>query len=657
MEARGIGNDRTAWGERILGIGGDTRITLPALCACALLAPLDAHAGEIASADLSKLSIEQLASIQVTSVSKRPESAGDAPSSLFVITRDDIAASGSASLPEILRLAPNLQVYQASASRYVITARGMNGSPAAQNFANKLLVLIDGRSVYTPLFSGVYWDMQAVLPQDVERIEVISGPGATLWGANAVNGVINIITRNSADTQGGLVAASAGDRRRAASLRYGGRISEALTYRAYAMTFLDEDTRTATGRRANDHWSNPQAGFRLDWTASPADLFTLQGDAYQGFEGQAGAPAQDVKGANLVSRWTRTSASGSTLQVQVYYDHTARGDEVDGSGFKVDTYDFDVQHSFTLGERHQVVWGGGYRSSRYDIDGTATLSFAPARGELNLANLFVQDTVRITPAVTAVFGVKIEDDPYVGPEVLPSARLSWTPRDGVMIWGAVSRAVRSPTPFDRDVVERVGGVDFLIGGAGFQPEKLTAFELGARLRASSRASLTLSAFYNDYDDLRSIEVAPAGFLPLRWGNQLQGETYGVEAWGDYQVADWWRLSGAVTYQDQAFRFKPGASKLVGVRQVATDPKYNASIKSSMRLGGQVSLDAALRYVSALPEPRIQAYAELNTRLAWDVTDRVQLSLVGENLLHDDHLEYVDGARIPRSLRLDLQWRF
>jgi iron complex outermembrane receptor protein len=616
-----------------------------------------ADARSYASTDLSSLSIEELADIQVTSVSKRPEAIGQAPSSIYVITREAILRSGATSVPEMLRLAPNLQVAQTSASRYVITARGLNGSPSAQNFANKLLVLVDGRTVYSPLFSGVYWDMQDVLPQDIERIEVISGPGATLWGANAVNGVVNITTRNTAETQGGVVAASTGDRQRSASIRYGGKLSDTLSYRVYAKTFLDDDTHGPAGARTGDHWSKPQAGFRLDWAPGPADNVTLQGDAFKGFEAQVSAPAERIQGANLLGRWIRTSATGEAFQLQAYIDRAERGDEVDGSGFRVDTYDISAQQSFAVGEQQQVVAGGGYRVGRYRIAGTSTLMFSPAAGDLKLFNAFVQDNIALGPDVRLVLGLKVEDDPYIKPEWLPTARLAWTPSDRLTLWGAVSRALRSPTPFDRDVVEKVGGAPFLIGGGTFESERLTAYEIGAKAQASARASVSVNAYYNAYDDLRSIELAPVGFLPLRWGNRLEGHTYGVEAWGDYQVADWWRLSGAVSYLDEKFKFQPGSSGLLGVGQIANDPKYQASLKSSMTLRERFTLDAGLRYVSAMPQPRIDGYVELDGRVAWAVTDRVQLAVSGRNLLHDDHPEYVEGNLIPRSVFVDLQWRF
>jgi len=281
--------------------------------------------------DLRAMSIDELINADVSSVTKVREALSEAPAAIYVISHADIVRSGANSVPEMLRLAPNLQVYQTSASHYVITARGFSGNPDAQSFANKLLVLIDGRSVYTPLFSGVYWDMQDVLPDDVDRIEVISGPGATLWGANAINGVINIITRNSGQTQGLVAKVGAGNRERAASLRYGGRINDALTYRLYAKASSSDQTRTAAGAGGHDAWSKPQGGFRFDWTPDAADSLTVQGDAYKGSENQNGAADEHIVGRNVTGRWNRSWAGGAASQVQLYYDRMGRT-TLDGGG-------------------------------------------------------------------------------------------------------------------------------------------------------------------------------------------------------------------------------------------------------------------------------------------------------------------------------------
>ncbi len=605
--------------------------------------------------DLAALSIEELGEVQVTSVSKRAERVGEAPSAVYVISHDDVVRSGARTIPEMLRLAPNLQVAQTSASEYVITARGLSRNAEAQSYANKLLVLIDGRSVYSPLFSGVYWDMQDVLPEDVDRIEVISGPGATLWGANAVNGVINIITRKSGETQGGLAEAGGGGRMSTASLRYGGAIGGDLTYRAYVRGVWQDDTETLSGAAAGDDWSRAQGGFRLDWSPTAADVLTIQGDAYSGSKDTPDGTGEDLEGRNLLARWTRTGAGGSRLEVQAYYDRAERASAA-GGAFVVDTYDIDVSHGFDLGARHQIVLGGGLRRSHYRIMGTPTFFFTPSSRDLDLANLFVQDTISLSDSTRLVLGLKVEDGPYLGAELLPNARLSWRPNDAAMVWAAASRAVRSPTPFDRDVVEVLSGMTFLVG-RDFQSEKLTAYEVGARFQPSPRASISVSAYYNVYDDLRSIEVDPVNFLPLYWGNRMEGHTYGVEVWGEYRPAPWWRLSGGYSRLEKRLKFEQGASGLLGVAQAGDDPEHQASLRSSMDLGDDLRFDAALRYVGVLPDPRIAAYLELDGRIAWDISDRAQLALSGRNLLHERRQEFPQSAAIPRSVSVDLKWRF
>ncbi len=362
-----------------------------------------------ATLDLSSMSIEELAQIEVTSVSKSAQPISDAPSAIYVITHDDIVRSGALILPEMLRLAPNLQVAQTSANAYVITARGFSGSPAAQNLPNKLLVLIDGRSVYTPLYSGVYWDMQDVLPDDIDRIEVISGPGATLWGANAVNGVINVITRKAKDTSGAVATADVGADERAFGLRYGGNAGETLAYRLYVHGYEDDQTKTAAGIPGQDDWWRVQGGFQIDWTASASDDIMLQGNAYGGSRSQFAQPDEDIRGRNLLLRWNRSSESGSALQVQTYYDRTER--DTDGSGFTIDTYDLEFQHSFAIGSRNDIVWGGGIRVSHHNLRGVPQFFFVPARRTLTLGNAFVQDTIRISDALNLILGLKVEDDP------------------------------------------------------------------------------------------------------------------------------------------------------------------------------------------------------------------------------------------------------
>ena len=610
--------------------------------------------------DIQEMSIGQLEGLDVTSVTRTREALSDAPAAIYVITQEAIARSGAVTLPEILRLAPNLQVDQISASRYIITARGFSGNIGDQNFANQLLVLIDGRSVYTPLYSGVYWDMQDVPPADIERIEVISGPGATLWGANAVNGVINIITKKASHTQGGLVAVSAGNLEQSATLQYGGRVSDSLAYRFYMSDYWGADTQLASGQTAHDQWSRPQGGFRLDWSPSEVDNVTFQGDAYTGWEAQPGAPNENITGRNLQTAWSHAWSDGSVMQVLAYYDHSSRSTPDNGT-YELDQYDLEGQYSFALGTDNKMVVGGGIRVSPYHIYGTDGLFFVPPSRTLDLGDVFAQDSIALTPTLTAILGLKLEADPYSGVEPLPTARLSWKASDDLLLWAAVSRAIRSPTPFDVDVAERVGSVVALNGDRDFQSADLTAYEIGTRMELDPGISFSLSAFYNDYDDLRSIEIVPGpAFLNLTWGNDLEGHTYGFEAWADYQALPWWHLSASFDELSEHFKFKPGATAPgIGTAQLGDDPSQSASLRSSMNLTDAVGFDADLRYVGSLPDPHVPAFVELNSSLWWNVSDTTRLSLSGFNLLHAHHQEFPvsEANAVPRSFSVGLQWRF
>jgi iron complex outermembrane receptor protein len=606
--------------------------------------------------DLRAMSIGDLAAIDVSSVSKTPLALGDAPAAIYVITHDDIARSGARTVPEMLRLAPNLQVAQTSASDYNITARGLSGNESAQNFPNKLLVLIDGRSVYTPLYSGVYWDMQDVMPADVERIEVISGPGASLWGANAVSGVINIITRRARDTQGGLLEVHAGGLEQSASARFGGAKGN-LNYRLYFNAFSNAQTRTAAGARAHDDWARFQGGFHIDWAPVASDHFTLQGDALSGTESQLGASDETNAGRNLMLRWNHDAANGAALQVQAYYDRHQRRTLQGGGDFSVDTYDLDVQHSTDIGSRNLLVWGGGVRFSRFDINGSNGLVFDPRKSTLRLGNLFAQDTLTVAEGLSLTLGAKLEDGPYTGISFMPSGRLSWRFAKGAMLWGAVSRAVRSATPFDRDVREWVGGTLFVTGSGMFRTEKLTAFELGGRFQPADSLTFSVSGYYNRYDDLRSIELSPVtGFLPLAWGNGMRGHAKGLEAWADYGVAPWWKLSAGLNLLRESFGFQSGSAGLVPEQQ-GSDPRHQYFLRSSMTPVPGLTIDADFRAIAARPNPHVPAYAELNARIAWAVAKRLELSLSGRNLLHARHIEYAPGNAIPRKVLAGAQWRF
>ena len=618
------------------------------------------EAQDLSTTALKSLSIEDLANLEVTSVSKTSSALSSAPAAIYVITHEEVVRSGATSLPEVLRLAPNLQVLEISPSNYTITARGFSGNSAAQNFSDKLLVLIDGRSVYTPLYSGVYWDAQDVLLDDIERIEVISGPGATLWGANAVNGVINIVTRRAAvsESEASLSAGNAEKNASAQGVLDVGPHGDGAV-RVYAKAFERSAFDLPSGPSADDGWSKTQLGFRGDW-ASGADAFTLQGDFYGAHERQSGAADGSIAGANVLSRWRRALGDDGSVQLQAYYDETQRFGASGSGAFVLSTYDVEFQHSLTLdGGRHALVWGVDERASRYDITNTATLLFVPPQRTLNLADIFVQDSIALLPRLKLIAGLKAEDDPYSGTTPLPNVRLAWSVSDTQFLWSAVSRAIRSPTPFDRDIQEYLGGTLFLTGGANFKPERLTAYELGYRGQPDARVSLSISTYYNQFDDLRSIEFDPATLIPLHWGNGMEGHTYGLEVWGNWQASSRARLALGFTQAYETLRFKPGSSGLLGVAQAGDDPEHQAHLRAAIDLPRELTFDADLRYVGTLPNPEVHAYEELNARLGWRLTRRLELALSGENLLHAHHQEFTvpPSDAIPRRALFTARTRF
>ena len=628
-------------------------------CGLCLLLASPAAADTVAAPsqdDLSSLSIEQLANIQVRSVSKRAEPLSAAPAALYVIDHEQIVRSGAVSIPEMLRLAPNLQVYQQTPAHWVVTARGLNGFPDAQSFSNKLLVLVDGRTVYTPLFSGVYWDLPDLIPDDIERIEVISGPGATLWGANAMNGVINIITRNAGSTAGAYAQVSAGTAQQAAGLRFGGQAGERLAYRVYGRWLREDAAELPGGPSAQDDWHRLGGGFRLDWTPTAGDTVTLQGDIFGGRENMPGDASEHISGRNMVLRWNRDMPGDQHLQAQAFYDRIRRASRPDNGSFFADTYDLDLQHSFDIGSRHQIVWGGGARVTHYVIDGTAGLFFVPDSRDLFLANLFAQDTFAISDAISLTGGIKAERDPYVGFSLLPDLRLAVKPSGSTMLWAAVSHAVRSPTPFDEDVQERLGTIVALSGNRDFRTEKLTAYEVGVKAQPLRQLSFSATGFYHHYDDLRTVELIPGpAFLNLQWGNGLKGHSYGLEAWANVSPLEWWTLSAGAMLQRQHFHFKSGASGLVGTFQNGVDPGHQFTLRSSMNLGSSVTFDLDFRAIGRLKDANVPAYAELGGRLAWSISDHLTLSLSGANLLHDRHIEYPGGDAISRKVLAGVEW--
>jgi iron complex outermembrane receptor protein len=609
----------------------------------------DVQMAATSSSNLSHLSIEQLADIEVSSVSKRPERLADAPAAIYVITREDIREAGVTTLPEALRLAPNLQVARSNANTYAITARGFNGSNA-----NKLLVLIDGRSVYTPLQAGVFWDVQDVMLDDIDRIEVVSGPGGTLWGANAVNGVINILTRSSRDTHGTRVVVDAGTDERGVALRHGFSLGEDATLRLYAKGFEVDHSERADGRALVDAWNLNQAGFRADWARS-GNAFTMQGDAYEGkAQVSATSPDRKVSGANVLGRWNRDLGHGAGLQVQAYVDRYRR-DQPGVFTEEMSTLDIDVQHHIPLGDRHDIVWGGGLRHQHDSTTGSTLLAFVPADSTLTLANVFAQDSYSINERTKLTFGLKLERNNYTGVEVQPNLRLAWRIDDRALLWSALSRAVRTPSRVDRDLQITPPTGPGLLTSPGFVSEKLTAFELGYRAQPSARTSFSVSAYFNDYDKLRSIEPDGSGNFVL--GNGIAGHTYGIEGWGSFQASETWRLSAGYRHINERMHFKPG-SAAIGQASAGNDPHYKFTLRSSWTLPRDWVFDVGLRANGALPNPPVPSYVAVDARVAWTVSRGVELSLAGFNLFDRSHPEFGAAparSEVARSFALKLRW--
>lgn len=601
------------------------------------------------AADFSQMSIEDLANIQISSVSKRAEPLSAAAASVYVITNEDIRRSGATSVPEALRLAPNLQVARVDASQYAITARGFNSTTA-----NKLQVLIDGRSVYTPLFSGVFWDAQDVMLEDVERIEVISGPAGVLYGSNAVNGVINIITRSSKDTQGGLVTLGSGNRESGLGARYGAKLGDDATFRVYAKSFARDGTTRANGFNTQDGWNKLQGGFRFDWSHS-GDALTLQGDVYRGSLDQLVNNDKTIAGGNLLGRWSRTLGGGSSLQVLAYYDRTRR--DYPGIFAEVlETWDLDLQHRFQSG-RHEVVWGAGYRSMHDNVTNTAVLAFLPARKTLNLGNVFVQDSIAFDERWRLTLGGKLEHNSYTGVEFQPSARLAWKATDSALLWGSISRAVRTPSRLDREIFVPASAPFLFAGGPNFVSEKVTAYELGYRAQPSPRASFSIATFYNVNRQLRSIE--PVGGITSVFANKMEGDSYGVETWGSYRVNDWWRLSAGYNHLKKKLRFRPDSGD-TALQGAGNDPAYQFSLRSSMNFAHNMELDLGLRMIGALPNPAVPRYSALDGRLGWTIQRGLQLSLTATNFDNRSHPEFgvpATRSELGRAVYLKLKWSF
>ena len=595
--------------------------------------------------DLSELSLEQLGNVRVTSVSRREENLSAAAASVYVLTSEDIRRSGAKTIPDALRLVPTLQVARADGNQWAISARGTNSV-----LANKMLVLIDNRTVYSPLFSGVFWEAQDVLLEDVDRIEVISGPGGTSWGSNAVNGVINIITRTADDTRGVLAAAGGGDDRRVGEARigWGGR----PVVRVYGK-FTDQDhTTLETGAPVRDASQRFQAGSRLRW-AGPVQTFQLDAGGYSSSIDQA-IEDRDLSGWHVLGRWTREPAHGGRLQLQAYYDHTAR-DQPGAIRDRLDTWDIDLHHEIEIG-RNDLVWGGGYRFAPDEVDNLGAPGFAliPDDRDLSYAAVFAEDAIRLVDPLTFTAGIRFEHNVWTGWENLPTLRLAWRPSPANLFWTAASRAVRAPSRLEKDFFSPASPPHFLLaGGPDFESEILDEIEAGWRAQPHPSISWSIDAFGGRYDRLRSIETSPDG--PV-FANGLRGTLHGVEAWANWRVMTSWRLSAGGFLQRRALFVKSGHTDLGGRASLGDDPDHQWTARSSFDLGPHVEVDLMGRHVGALQQ--IPNYTTLDARVGARL-GAAELSLTGYDLVGPRHAEWGAASNhvtFGRRLFAELRWR-
>ena len=614
--------------------------------------------------ELVQLSLEDLMTLEVTSATRKSQSLAETAAAVFVITSEDIRRSGVTNIPDVLRMVPGVTVARIDSSKWAITARGFNG-----RFARKLLVLIDGRSAYSPLFSGVFWDAQDTLLEDIERIEVIRGPGATIWGANAVNGVINIITKKAADTTGGLVVAGAGNYEKGfGGLRYGTDLGTWGAVRAYGKYFNRNELKTEQGRPVDDGWDMGRGGFRMDGR-SGLDTFTLQGDYYGGTERdnielvdftKPFNPADlkniltnrtantTVNGGNLLSRWTRTLADDAELSLQFYYDKNKR-DIPQVVKIIHDTLDVDLLHRFPWGGMHETVWGGGFRFVDEKMTDSPTIRFNPRYRNERLYSAFLQDDITVVQdRLHMVIGSKFEHNVYTGFEVQPSGRLIWTPNDRLSLWGAVSRAVHTPSRGESDnslqqpspVQQGPLPIVMTVKSPGnLLAEEMMAYESGLRIKATDSISIDLAGFYNNYKRLTGKDTAAIQFVPglppyllsaSIMNNSDQAEAWGGELAADWQVLEPWRLTLAYAYLvvTEQGGFRP--------------PAHQASLRSQFELTKNIELDLWGRYVGASQDylkNRLSEYLNLDVRLGWRPIRSVELSVVGRNLLHQCQQEF------------------
>ena len=649
------------------------------VCSCATAASDGSSTGA-----LKRLSLEELMDIEVTSVSRTAETLSSAAAAVSVLTNEDMQRSGATTIPEVLRGVPGLHVARRNSNSWAVSSRAFSSINS-----EKLLVLSDTRSIYTPLFSGVQWDVQDYLMQDIERIEVIRGPGASLWGSNAVNGVINITTKHARNTQGTLLSAMLGTEEGGAAVRSGGTFGESGFFRVFGQ-YSDRGETFHPGTERSDDWRIGHAGFRADWDASDSDALTLQGDVYRanigqlapavniiGREGPTGNLEVEASGGNVLGRWRRQLAGGSDLQVRAYVDRTHRDDP----SFEddLDTFDLEVQHRYLPSARHEIVWGMNYRYTDNTNRGKLIFAVEPQSSRDQLISGFAQDQIALADALRLTIGTKLEHNDFSGFEVQPTVRLGWDVAPGQNAWAAVSRAVRVPTRLERDIAIEITPPGSnpraaLLGNDDFEAEELIAYELGYRWQPLQTLGLDLALFHNRYEGLASLELGGPTLdpgtgvvtFPVMNFNLTDARSQGAELLATFSPRDDWRLIGSYSYVYLDMQAH-GQDQNRGVFLEDSTPRHQISLRSLLDLRGGLQVDAHLRYSSEIerqPEipvgPGIDAYTELDLRLAWFASEQLELSLVGQNLLHDHHLEFgTPEARgeIERSVYGKVTWQF
>jgi iron complex outermembrane recepter protein len=641
--------------------------------------------------DLSDISLDTLADTEITSVSRKGEKLSQAAAAVFVITQEDIRRSGLTSIPELLRMVPGLTVAQIDANKWAITARGFD-----ERLADKMLVLMDGRAVFDPLSSGVYWDVQDTILEDIERIEVIRGPGATLWGANAVNGVVNIITKKAKDTQSGLVTAGGGSQEReVTAVRYGGTLRDRGYYRVFTKYIHQDASTDSLGREAADGWRFLHGGFRTDWVLSSHDDLTVQGDLYKGNGGQTvpgllslSPPASgtfddrtNMSGGNLLGRWHRASSERLDTTFQMYFERADRN-EARLLGEYRHTIDLDFEQHFA-GDRHDLVWGGDYRYATDTTTGTLNLSFNPAARSTNLYGAFLQDEITLVPdRLRITIGSKLEHNYYSGFAVQPNARLLWTVRPRYAIWMAISRASESASRLEgddrnnEDVFVGANGILTLVSSFGTHhllPENVMAYELGQRGQVSKWLTFDVATFYNHYTDLHTQEPAAPFFeanppplhlvLPTVTMSNINGESHGIEAFSQWKVASFWSLSAGYSLFEIHLHPSQNSQDFTTAKgSEGSTARHACQVRSELNLPHKLEFDSAVYYVGRLPGPQIPSYARVDARLGWRPTEHLETSIGVQNLLDPRHFEFGSGdfataTQVGRNAYGKLTWRF